>query len=58
MIYFLLGCTKLMLCFMDYLPLQGDPAGWEKIKVYHEINGIIEITMIAKYLEDIYNISS
>ena len=27
-----LGYTKLMLCFMDYLPSQGDPAGQEKIK--------------------------
>ena len=24
---------KLMLCFTDYLPSKGDPAGWEKIKI-------------------------
>ena len=23
--------TNLMLCFMNYLPLQGDLAGWEKL---------------------------
>ena len=23
--------TKLMLCFMDYLPPQGDLAGWKKL---------------------------
>ena len=29
---FYLGHTKLMLCFTDYLPSQGDLAGQEKIK--------------------------
>ena len=28
----LLGHTKLMLCFTDYLPSQSDPAGREKNK--------------------------
>ena len=27
-----LAHTKLMLCFTDYLPSQGDPAGQEKNK--------------------------
>ena len=46
-----LGYTKLMLCFTDYLPSQGDPAGWEKIKieVYHETICITKITMVANY---------
>ena len=46
-----LGHTKLILCFTDYLPCQGDPAGWEKIKVYNEMIYITKITMITKYLE-------
>ena len=35
--------TKLMLCFTDYLPSEGDPAGREKIKIklYYEMNCII-----------------
>ena len=39
---------------MDYLPSQGDPAGWEKIKikVYYETLYITEIIMIVNYLED------
>ena len=41
-----------MLCFTDYLPSKGDPAGREKDKVYYEIICITKITMIAKYLED------
>ena len=36
---------------MDYLPSQGDLAGWEKIKmkVYHEAICNAKITMIGKY---------
>ena len=43
-----------MVCFTDYLPSQGDLAGWEKIKskVYYEMISIAKITMTAKYLED------
>ena len=43
-----------MLCFMDYLPSQVDPAGRKnrKIKVHHEMICITKITMTAKYLED------
>ena len=39
-----------MLCFMDYLPSQGEPAGWEKIKikVYYEMICITKIMMIVK----------
>ena len=49
-----------MLCFMDYLPSQGDPAGPEKIKikVYYEMICITKITMIAKYLEDTTSVHS
>ena len=40
---------------MDYLPSQGDPAGWEinkNKKVYYEMICITKITMIVKYLEE------
>ena len=37
-----------MLCFMDYLPSQGDPAGQEKIKIYYEMICITKITIVAK----------
>ena len=38
---------------MDYLPCEGDLAGWEKkIKVHYEIICITKIIMIAKYVED------
>ena len=39
-----------MLCFMDYLPSEGDQAGREKmkIKVYYKMICITKITMIAK----------
>ena len=49
-----------MLCFTDYLPSQGDPAGREKIKikVYHEMICITKITMTAKYLEDTTSVHS
>ena len=49
-----------MLCFMDYLPSQSDPAGWKKlkIKVHHETIFITKITMIAKYLEDTTSVHS
>ena len=56
-----LGHTKLILCFLDYLLSQGDPASREKIKikVYYEPICITKLTMIAtKCLEDMYNISS
>ena len=40
--------------FMNYLPSQGDPAGWKKIKieVHYKTICITKITMIPKYLED------
>ena len=47
-----------MLCFTDYLPFQGDPAGQEKNKNYYEIICITKITMIAKYLEDTTSFNS
>ena len=49
-----------MLCFTDYLPSQGDPAGQEKNKnkVYYETIYITKITMIAKYLEDTRSVYS
>ena len=52
--------TKLMLCFTDYLPSQGDSAGWKKIKIkaHHETICITKITMIAKYLEDTASVHS
>ena len=55
-----LGHTKLMLCFTDYLPSQGDPAGQEitKVKVYYEMICITKITRIAKYLEDSTSVHS
>ena len=42
-----------MLCYTDYLPSEGAPAGREKIKlkVYCETICITKITMIAKYLK-------
>ena len=55
-----LGHIKLKLCFTDYLPSQGDPAGWKKIKitVCHEAICITKITMITKYLEDTTSVHS
>ena len=44
-----------MLCFADYLPPQGDLAGWEKNK---SLLCITKITMIAKYLEDATSVYS
>ena len=56
---FTLGHTKLMLCFTDQLPSQGDPAGREKLKkVCYETICITKITMIAKYLEDTTSVHS
>ena len=46
-----------MLCFTDYLPFQGDPAGQEKNN-YYEIICITKNTMIAKYLEDTTSVNS
>ena len=47
-----------MLRFTNYLPPQGKPGRLGKIKVYHEMICIIEITMIAKYLEDTTSVHS
>ena len=49
-----------MLCFMDYLPSQGDPAGQEKIKikVYYETIYFTKITMTATYLQDTISLHS
>ena len=57
---FKLGHTKLMLCFTDCLPSQGDLAGWEKIKikVYYETMCITKIAMVAKYLKDTTSVHS
>ena len=56
------GYSKLMLCFMDYLPSEGDLAGGGKIKikVCSEMICItkFKITMIAKYLEDTTSVHS
>ena len=49
-----------MLCFIDYLPSQGDPVGWKiiKLEVHHEMICITIIIMIAKYLEDTTSVHS
>ena len=57
-VHYKLGPTKLILCFTDYLPSQGDLASREKIKVYYEMICITKITMIAKYLEDVASVHS
>ena len=43
-----LGHTQVILCFTDYLPPKGDPAGREKItmNVYYETIYITKITMV------------
>ena len=45
-----LSHTKLMLCFTNYLPSEGDLAGWEDKN--YEMICITKTTMIAKYLEE------
>ena len=57
---YFIGHTKLMLCFMDSLPSQGEPAGHEKrkISIYYEMICTIKITMVAKYLEDTTSVHS
>ena len=49
-----------MLCFTDYLPSQGNLAGWEKIKinVCYKTIYITKVIVVAKYLEDITSVHS